>query len=83
MMFGSPTPHDLAEMMAYVRAHRETAGPFDVVVSGELPREDPEKDAATIEAFAEAGATWWLEGPGDDEDLDYIRQLIPQGPARR
>lgn len=80
VLFGSPTPEELEEMMAYVRTHRETAGPYDVVVGREFPREDPEKGAALVAAFAEAGATWWLEGPGGDQDLAYLRELIPQGP---
>lgn len=82
-MFGSPTPRELEEMMAFVGAHRETAAPFDVVVGGKIAREDPDKGAAEVEAFAKAGATWWLEGPRDEGDLDYIRELIPQGPAGR
>ncbi|MFQ5919207.1 MAG: LLM class flavin-dependent oxidoreductase [Thermoplasmata archaeon] len=79
-MFGSPTPVELAEMIAYVGTHRKTAGPYDVAVGREFPREDPEEGAATVEAFAKAGATWWLEGPGDDQDLEYLEELIPQGP---
>jgi alkanesulfonate monooxygenase SsuD/methylene tetrahydromethanopterin reductase-like flavin-dependent oxidoreductase (luciferase family) len=80
VMFGSPTPRDLAEMMAYVGAHRESSTPFDVVVGGEFNREDPGEGTARVDAFAEAGATWWLEGPEGDKDLDYLRELIPQGP---
>jgi alkanesulfonate monooxygenase SsuD/methylene tetrahydromethanopterin reductase-like flavin-dependent oxidoreductase (luciferase family) len=80
VMFGSPTPGELDEMMAYVRTHRETAGPYDVVVGREFPREDPEEGAASVASFSKAGATWWLEGPGDDQDLEYLRELIPQGP---
>ncbi len=79
-MFGSPTPRDLGEMMAFVEPHRTISGPFDVVVGGEIPREDPDQASRMLGAFADAGATWWLEGPGDDEDLDYMRALIPQGP---
>ncbi len=79
-MFGSPTPRDLGEMMAYLEPHRKTSGPFDVVVGGEVAREDPDKASRMLGAFAEAGTTWWLQGPGDDEDLDYMRALIPQGP---
>jgi alkanesulfonate monooxygenase SsuD/methylene tetrahydromethanopterin reductase-like flavin-dependent oxidoreductase (luciferase family) len=80
VMFGSPTPGELEAMTAYVRAHRETAGPYDVVVGGEFPRQDPEMGEALVTAFAKAGATWMLEGPGDDQDLVYLRELIPQGP---
>ncbi|MFQ5908203.1 MAG: TIGR03619 family F420-dependent LLM class oxidoreductase [Thermoplasmata archaeon] len=80
VMFGSPTPQDLGEIRAYVEAHRASSAPFDTVVGGEFPRAHPQEGARRVEAFAEAGATWWLEGPGGDDDLTYLRELIPQGP---
>ena len=57
-------------MRAYVQAQREETPPFDIVVEGETPGEDPAAAAAIVRPYAEAGATWWLEarwtapGPG-------------------
>ncbi len=65
-------PGELAEVVAYVHAHRAHGGPFDVVHGG-----SPEPDA--IADSAAAGATWYLpdvgvEGPGwEGPTLDLIR----------
>lgn len=55
------TPADLEEVIAYVTAHRERADPFEVAFAGETPP-DPEEGWAQVRPYAEAGATWWLEG---------------------
>ncbi|MFQ5552879.1 MAG: LLM class flavin-dependent oxidoreductase [Thermoplasmata archaeon] len=79
-LHGPPTPADVREILAYIMEHRTTSASFDLVVGGETLREDPKRDAEMVGAFADAGATWWLEGPGGGEDLDYTQELIPQGP---
>ena len=75
----------------YIRAHRETDDPFDVVYSGVTPGEDPQRAADIVGSFAEAGATWWLEpiapyryGEGFAEpwDTDKLRERVLQGPPR-
>jgi alkanesulfonate monooxygenase SsuD/methylene tetrahydromethanopterin reductase-like flavin-dependent oxidoreductase (luciferase family) len=75
-MPASLTPETLAEVVAYVREHRETDEPFEVVHGGLA---DPE----AVRASAEAGATWYLadagiEGPGWEEPtLELIRSGPP------
>ena len=60
-----------------IRALRETDGPFDVVVMGHVERGDRETPAA----YAEAGATWWLENVHDRRgDLDDMLALVRSGP---
>ncbi|MGZ8628597.1 MAG: LLM class flavin-dependent oxidoreductase [Actinomycetota bacterium] len=67
---------ELAEVVRYVREHREVDEPFDVVHGG-----SPEPDA--IRSSAAAGATWYLpdagvEGPGWEEPtLELIRRGPP------
>ncbi|MFQ6012213.1 MAG: hypothetical protein ACE5LS_01000 [Thermoplasmata archaeon] len=79
-LYGSPTPRDVREISAFVNRHRRTQAPFEVAVGGATLREDAQADADWVAAFAEAGATWWLEGPVGGEDRDYLRDLIPEGP---
>ena len=67
---------ELAEVVGYVREHREVDEPFDVVHGG-----SPQPDA--ICRSAAAGATWYLpdagvEGPGWEEPtLELIRSGPP------
>jgi alkanesulfonate monooxygenase SsuD/methylene tetrahydromethanopterin reductase-like flavin-dependent oxidoreductase (luciferase family) len=68
---------EYAEVLAYVREHREASGPFEVVASGVA-----NGDAAVVEPFARAGATWWVESdegyPGWQERmLERIRSGPP------
>lgn len=78
--FATPDPADLKDILAYVGVHRGEEGPFEVVVGGYTPREDPEEDARIVRSFAEAGATWWLEGPEGGGDLAWVRGLVSLGP---
>lgn len=75
-MPGNLEPSELAEVVAYVRQHRGTDDPFEVVHGG---RADP----VAIRASEAAGATWYLadagvEGPGWEEPtLELIRSGRP------
>jgi len=64
----------------YVLAQRTLDTPFDVVMSGETP-EDRQEGIARARAFAEAGATWWVE-EGLGWALDELRPRIAGGPPR-
>ena len=81
--FGDVKPEDIRAMAAYVAEHRTETTPFDIVMEGRTPGDDPAATAAIIRPFAEAGATWWLEGwweaPNGPEEL---RARIRQGPPR-
>ncbi len=79
---GLKTVENFEEMAAYVRAHRQDAGPFDIVVGGVTPP-DPARGAEIVQPYIEAGATWWLDainqGSGPLEDM---RARIRSGPPR-
>ncbi len=73
----------------YIAAHREISDPFDVVYSGVTPGDDPERAAEIVGAFADAGATWWLEpiapyrydeGMAEPWDTERLRERVLQGP---
>jgi hypothetical protein len=77
------TPDDVREIIAYVRAHRDREAPFDVAIGGTTSGTDPARTAATMAQYAEAGLTWWHEGPGRlDASLEEVRARIRQGPPR-
>jgi alkanesulfonate monooxygenase SsuD/methylene tetrahydromethanopterin reductase-like flavin-dependent oxidoreductase (luciferase family) len=76
------TPAELREMAAYVAAHREQATPFDIIVEGQTPGDDPAHAEAIIRPWADAGATWWLDAMWDATGIETVRQRVRQGPPR-
>ncbi|MDB5108650.1 MAG: Luciferase-like, subgroup [Candidatus Binatus sp.] len=77
------TPDQFRELIAYVRAHRSTSAPFDVVVSGDTFAIDREQDRAIVAPYQEAGATWWFESPLPwKTPLDRVRARIRKGPPK-
>jgi hypothetical protein len=76
----SPTPEDVRDMRAYIQENRAEATPFDIVVEGQTPGEDPERAIETVRPYAEAGATWWIEAMWEAGSLDEVLERIRQGP---
>jgi alkanesulfonate monooxygenase SsuD/methylene tetrahydromethanopterin reductase-like flavin-dependent oxidoreductase (luciferase family) len=78
------TPHDIREISDFVRQHRPNGGPFDSVVDGATPGEDPGAAVAMVEPWGEAGATWWLEVTwelaAERVTPEWLRERIGQGP---
>jgi hypothetical protein len=76
-------PVDLGAMRDYIAQHRTATTPFDIVMEGVTPGDDPARAADIIRPFVEAGATWWLEAmwtaPNEPDD---VRARIRQGPPR-
>ena len=56
--------------------------PWDVIVEGTTPADDPAAAAATVAAHAEAGATWSIESDWMSASVDSIRARIEAGPPR-
>lgn len=76
-------PADLAEIVAYVAAHRESDAAFDVVYEGQTWAIDPSADRARVASYADAGLTWWVEKLGWFRGtLDDVRGRIRSGPPR-
>ncbi|MBM7830089.1 alkanesulfonate monooxygenase SsuD/methylene tetrahydromethanopterin reductase-like flavin-dependent oxidoreductase (luciferase family) [Agromyces cerinus] len=81
------TPEIAAEAIAWIRAERERLGlgdrPFDVIQEGTTSGMDAAADAAIVQPWAEAGATWWLESdwsvPAERIEA-YARARIAAGP---
>lgn len=82
-------PDDIHAMRTYVEANRppeNTGQPFDIVVEGVTPGDDPAAAAAQVRPWAEAGATWWIEAMWaaneQENGLEFVRQRIRQGPPK-
>jgi hypothetical protein len=60
---------------------------MDVVIDGETPADDPDGAAVQVKAWADAGATWWLEtrwGMADSqaERIQAMTERLAAGPPR-
>ncbi|HEX5502952.1 MAG TPA: LLM class flavin-dependent oxidoreductase [Thermomicrobiales bacterium] len=82
--FGEIAPDDIRAMAAYVAENRTATTPFDIIMEGRTPGDDPGKAAEEVRRWAEAGATWWLEAMWTPpNDTDDVRARIRQGPPRK
>ncbi len=79
---GFKTVEDFKEIIRYVRAHRQHAAPFDIVV-GDVTPPDRAEGAAMVQPYIEAGATWWVEAINQYVgSLEKMRQRIRSGPPK-
>lgn len=80
---GEGTPELYAAVAAYAAEHRTAPGPFELIVDGVTPADDPAAAAAKVQPFAEAGGTWWIESPWSPPNgVDDLRRRIAAGPPR-
>ena len=76
----SISPEDLRQTIDYVAELRTNDDPYDIANFGVTRDAD---DTKTVGAFAEVGATWWVEGVFTwMMDLEYTRKRIRSGPPR-
>ena len=78
-------PGPMRDVLAYVGRERPAdlrEGPFDVVVEGISPPDDPVAAAGVARARADAGATWWIEVDWANASVDAMRARIASGPPR-
>lgn len=83
--FGELSPGDVREIKAFADAHRSAKTPFDIVIEGESSGSEPERAAARVGPYAEAGATWWLESAWTrllkpPQDIERLWRRIRAGP---
>jgi hypothetical protein len=69
-------------MKQWIDENRTITSPFDIVIEGTTPGDDPLKAAQKVRPWAEAGATWWLEALWDQPAQELVEQRIIQGPPR-
>lgn len=75
-------PGDLREVLAFIQDQRTHTTPFEVLAYGRTSGTDTNQDAAHVAAFAQAGATWWLEHFAPEQTVEQVRERIHQGPPR-
>ena len=81
--FGPIKPNELVEIAEWIAAHRSEADrPFDIVLEGVTPGNDPAKATAQVKPLAEAGATWWIESRWEapHNSPEALLERIKQGP---
>jgi alkanesulfonate monooxygenase SsuD/methylene tetrahydromethanopterin reductase-like flavin-dependent oxidoreductase (luciferase family) len=76
------TPEDFREILAYIHSQRTQTTPFEALAYGLTSRTDKAQGAAHVAAFAQAGATWWLEHFAPQQAVEQVRERIHQGPPR-
>jgi alkanesulfonate monooxygenase SsuD/methylene tetrahydromethanopterin reductase-like flavin-dependent oxidoreductase (luciferase family) len=54
--------------------------PWEVVVEGRTPGDDPEAATVTVAEYEAAGATWWIESDWESSSVEAIRRRIEAGP---
>jgi hypothetical protein len=74
------TPDDIRAIKAYVEANRKLTTPFDITWEGETPGDDPERAAAIVRPWMDAGITWWMEARWTNANLEEVRERLRQGP---
>lgn len=81
--FAPFTPQVVGEMVAFFKQERQSDQPFDIIIGGNTPGDDPAAAHDMVAPLAEAGATWWNEGrlPWKYNAAD-VRQRLRQGPPR-
>jgi alkanesulfonate monooxygenase SsuD/methylene tetrahydromethanopterin reductase-like flavin-dependent oxidoreductase (luciferase family) len=74
-------PGTFAAIKEFIREHRQTDAPFDIVASGAT--KDPQSGRAQVAEYEAAGATWWLESTlAWKQTLADFRKRIAAGPPR-
>jgi alkanesulfonate monooxygenase SsuD/methylene tetrahydromethanopterin reductase-like flavin-dependent oxidoreductase (luciferase family) len=78
---------DIREMKAYIAQRRAANTPFDIVVEGSTPGDDPVQAEESLRPWREAGATWWLEALWSSMDepdgAQKVLRRLRQGPPGR
>lgn len=74
------TPQHVGEIKEFVRANRSMDTPFDIVINGSTKGLDEAQAREQLQAWQEAGATWWIEGMWD-ESVESVEKYILKGPA--
>jgi hypothetical protein len=82
--FTEMTPADIQELKTFIEHHRPQGTPFDIVMEGETPGNDPVAATAQLQPLAQAGVTWWIESvwatPETTGGVEGMFKRIQQGP---
>jgi hypothetical protein len=77
------SPADVRALVRFVVENRELLGPFDIVIGGQTPTNDPGRAREAVAELAQAGATWFLESTLPwKHPLEAFRARIAAGPPK-
>jgi hypothetical protein len=76
------TPDEILQMKDFIQGNRTRTTPFDIVVEGETPRDEPAKAVNIVGPYADAGATWWIEALWSTPEQDKVLSRLQQGPPQ-
>jgi alkanesulfonate monooxygenase SsuD/methylene tetrahydromethanopterin reductase-like flavin-dependent oxidoreductase (luciferase family) len=69
------------EATVWVKANRTDASPYDIIVEGNTPGDNPTEAVRIVRAQADAGATWWIEANWEAVDaVEKVFERVRQGP---
>ena len=77
------TPEHVREIAAYAARERPESArnrPFEIIAQGTSSATDRAAAIATVQPWANAGATWWIEADWQDATVESIRRRIQAGP---
>src|SRR5579883_2049426 len=81
------TPREIQEIVRYTIAQPGYAAPFEIVHMGVTTGTDKARDREIVEAYRQAGVTWWIEkilperwGSWSNWPLEAMRARIEQEP---
>jgi alkanesulfonate monooxygenase SsuD/methylene tetrahydromethanopterin reductase-like flavin-dependent oxidoreductase (luciferase family) len=81
---GNLSLDEIREMVGFIRSQRPSGAPFDVMVGGDVPFDDPVRARHILAEYEAAGATWWIEGLGEWRgNVDAMSSFIRGGPPGR
>ncbi len=77
-------PADLAEIIDYITKNRTADTPYEIIVEGTTPGDDPALASTMVKEWATAGATWWIEALWDANQQsggsELVHRRLLQGP---
>jgi alkanesulfonate monooxygenase SsuD/methylene tetrahydromethanopterin reductase-like flavin-dependent oxidoreductase (luciferase family) len=83
---GEGSPAELRALREWLTEHGASPE-LDVIAEGETPADDPAAAAAQVAAWADAGATWWMETRWGSlqhtpDGMRQVRDRLAAGPPR-
>jgi alkanesulfonate monooxygenase SsuD/methylene tetrahydromethanopterin reductase-like flavin-dependent oxidoreductase (luciferase family) len=81
--FRQATPGEVREIKDWIQSRRGTESPFDIIIEGATPLDDPTAAERVVGPYREAGATWFIEAMWGVEDHAEVVRRAQAGPPRR
>jgi hypothetical protein len=76
------TPAEIIEIKNFIDSNRSLESPFDIIMEGQTPGDDPQAAANIINPYTQAGVTWWIEALWETPDLEQVQTRLRQGPPK-